>query len=62
MQMLKIHFCQKSYPTDRGKKKSPWGNLKPFPFKLSMEKAQEVLTKLPPPDIFIAHCKVAFSI
>lgn len=62
MQMLKINFCQKSYPTDRGKKKSPWGNLKPFPFKLSMEKAQEVLTKFPPPGIFIAHYKVAFSI
>lgn len=62
MQMLKIHFCQKSYPTDRKKKKSLWGNLKPFPFKWSMEKAQEVLTKFPPPGIFIAQCKVAFSI
>lgn len=25
MQMLKIHFCQKSYPTDRKKKKEPVG-------------------------------------
>lgn len=63
MQMLKIYFCKKSCPTDREKKKKGlWGNLKPFPFKLSMENAQEVLTKFPPPGIFIAHCKVAFSI
>lgn len=58
----KNSFLPEIIPNRQEKKKSLWGNLKPFPFKWSMEKAQEVLTKFPPPGIFIAQCKVAFSI
>lgn len=60
MQMLNSHFLPEIISNRQKKRKSLWGNLKPFPFKLSVEK--EKFTKYLPPGIFIAHCKVAFSI
>lgn len=61
--MLTIHFCQKSYPTDRGKKiKEPVGKPQGIFIQVVCGESTRVLTEFPPPDIFIAHCKVAFSI
>lgn len=46
----------------QGEKKEPVGKPQGISIQVVYGESTRVLTKFPPPGIFIAHCKVAFSI